>query len=243
MTRSHPVFSTASPMPHMYICVYMYISRRLNFTIPGTLMALPVLYNVIHDTPQPPEHVTSHLTVRPATLKDHRRRFVRHSDYPGITAHKGSEVAGSLVTGLTKRNLRDLHRFEGSEYAVASIKVKVLAERTAGPPGPSGEPTYKNEVWREVDAITYMYIAGEYRLENREWSFNKYMELHMANWSGLNRSQAQNQLCKFYRIKIEKEKKKKTKCVGKYNVADRSREDDALGYWKGATTTTSILPN
>lgn len=79
---------------------------------------------------------------------------------------------------------------------IASIKVNVLMKRTAGPPGPSGELTYKNEVWKEMDAVTYLYIAGEYRLENREWSFNKYMEYHMANWSGLSVSQAANQLCK-----------------------------------------------
>lgn len=161
-------------------------------------MALPVLYNVIYGRPQPPEHVTSHLTVRPAILKDHRRRFVRYSVYPGMTAHKGSEVAGTLVTGLTKGNLRDLHFFEGTEYAIASTKVKVLMERTAGPPGPGGEPTYENEVWKEMEALTYLYTAGEYRLDNREWSFKKYMELNMANWSGLSMSQAANQLCKLY---------------------------------------------
>jgi len=159
-------------------------------------MALPVLYQVIYYSPEPPDHMTNHLTVRPAILKDHRRRLVLHCEYPGITAHLGSQVAGSFVSGLTKANLRDLHRFEGRQYELVPIKVDVLMERTLGPPGPDGKPTYKNEVWQEMDAMTYIYIAGEDRLEDREWCFQDYMENHMINWSGLKRSSVSNQKCK-----------------------------------------------
>lgn len=160
-------------------------------------MALPVLYNVVYYTPEPPEHMTNHLIVRPAILKDHRRRLVLYCEYPGVTVHRGSEVAGTFVSGLTKANLRDLHRFEGREYELVPIKVDVLMERTLGAPGPDGKPTYENEVWKEMDAMTYIYIAGEGRLADREWCFQDYMENNMSNWSGLRVSAVSKQICKF----------------------------------------------
>ncbi|RPB26935.1 hypothetical protein L211DRAFT_819835 [Terfezia boudieri ATCC MYA-4762] len=159
----------------------------------GTLMALPVLYNVVYHSPEPPEHMINHLTVRPAILKDHRRRLVLYCEYPGLTAHPGSQVAGSFVCGLTKANLRELHRFEGREYELVPIKVDVLMERTLGPPGPDGKPTYENEIWKEMDAMTYIYIAGEHRLVDREWCFQNYMENHLSSWSGLRASSVSNQ--------------------------------------------------
>lgn len=160
----------------------------------GTLMALPVLYNIVYNSPEPPEHMSNHLTVRPAILKDHRRRTVLFRQYPGVTAHPGSQVAGSFVSGLTKANLRDLHRFEGQEYELVHIKVDVLMERTLGPPGPDGKPTYENEIWKEMDAMTYIYTAGEDRLVDREWCFQSYMENHMRNWSGLSATSVSNQI-------------------------------------------------
>ncbi|KAF8425580.1 hypothetical protein EV426DRAFT_52216 [Tirmania nivea] len=159
----------------------------------GTLMALPVLYNVIYRSPEPPEHMSSHLTVRPAILKNYRRRLILHCEYPGLTAHPGSQVAGSFVSGLTKANLWDLHNFEGREYELVPVKVDVLTERTLGPLGPDGKPTYENEIWKEMDAMTYIYIASEDRLVDREWCFQSYMENQMGNWSGLTASSLSNQ--------------------------------------------------
>lgn len=160
-------------------------------------MALPILYNVIYRTVDPPEEQTRHLTVRPAILKDHRRRYVRFCDYPAVTVHPGSEVAGSVVTGLTKGNLRALHQFEGREYDFLPISVNVLMDRTPGPPGPDGKPTYENEVWIEMDAMTYIYIGGENRIDDREWVFQTFMDQHISHWSGLlQMSEAENQIRK-----------------------------------------------
>lgn len=153
----------------------------------GTLMALPVLFNVIYFNPEPPKHITDHLTVRPAILKGHRRQIVRHCDYPGVIVHEGSEVAGTVVTGLTMRNLRELNRFEGVQYTLAPIKVNVLMERTLKTEtGPDGEAVYENEVWKEMDAMTYLYTAGDKRLDStRDWNFKSYMTTRMSTWSGL----------------------------------------------------------
>ncbi|KAF8460678.1 hypothetical protein BDZ91DRAFT_417570 [Kalaharituber pfeilii] len=170
----------------------------------GTLMALPVLYRVVYGNPEPSELVTAHLKIRPAILKDHRRRFVRFCDYPGVTPHPGSQVAGTMVTGLTKRDMRNLERFEGFEYTLTPINVQVLTSRTPGPPGLNGEPSWENEVWEEMEAMTYMYTAGERHLEDREWRFIDYMENHMLGWSGLQVTSASKQIY------------------------------DSLGYWKDA---------
>lgn len=159
-------------------------------------MALPVLYRVIYYNPEPPEADTAHLSVRPAVLKDHRRSRVRYCDYPGVTPRTGAEVWGSLVTGLTKANMKRLAFYEGSEYTLKPIRVNVLTERTLGPSGPKGEVTYEEEVWTEMDAMTYLYTGGDFRLDDRTWDFMEYMEEHMLAWSGLRLTSNAKQICK-----------------------------------------------
>ncbi|KAI5799172.1 hypothetical protein DFH27DRAFT_86654 [Peziza echinospora] len=158
----------------------------------GTLMALPVLYRVIFQNPRPPAELTDNIYVRPAVLKDHKCQIVKHADYPGMVKHEGSTAYGTYVTGITKRGLRNLDRFEGSQYRLASIRVNVLIDRKVGPVSPEGKPTWTDEVWEERDAMTYIFIAGEDSLGPTAWTFENYMNKHMLYWAGITNHEGEN---------------------------------------------------
>lgn len=138
----------------------------------GTLMAPQVLHRVIWGSPSPPTPAhAALLTIRPALLHSHQRRKVRHADYPAILpADSSSTVRGTLVEGLTDGDIWRLDIFEGSEYARRRVSVRVLQED-----GVDGE---------EVDAETYIWIAGGSRLEDNEWDFAEFVKDKMARWVG-----------------------------------------------------------
>jgi gamma-glutamylcyclotransferase (GGCT)/AIG2-like uncharacterized protein YtfP len=52
----------------------------------------------------------------PAKLPGHRRGRLPMRTYPGLAIDAGSEVAGTLYSGLTSRELGLLDRYEGPEY-------------------------------------------------------------------------------------------------------------------------------
>lgn len=141
-------------------------------------MARPVLYRVIYGTSNisndPAKDVlaarAATLTIEPAILHDYCRHRVRHADYPGIILQEGESVRGTYVTGLTNADMYRLDIFEGSEYGRAHVRVVLLGD---GKDSASPDAT-------TVDAQTYIYTAGDDRLEQGEWDFDDFVKNKMA---------------------------------------------------------------
>ncbi|KAF1918652.1 AIG2-like family-domain-containing protein [Ampelomyces quisqualis] len=158
----------------------------------GTLMAPQVLHRVIwgSQTPPTPVHATL-LRIRPAILHAHQRRKVKHADYPAILPNPSSpsSVRGTLVQGLMDGDLWRLDLFEGSEYERQKVKVRVLQQDMGK--GNDGEgmgdvqhSEADNVEGEEVDAQTYIWIAGAHRLEAEEWDFAEFVRDKMKRWVG-----------------------------------------------------------
>ncbi|UPX19913.1 uncharacterized protein EKO05_0010162 [Ascochyta rabiei] len=147
----------------------------------GTLMAPPVLHRVIWGSPTPPTPAhAALLSIRPAKLHAHQRRKVRHADYPAVVpAAPEDEVRGTLVEGLTDGDIWRLDIFEGHEYERQSVRVKVLEAK-----GRAGDAEHKDVEGEEVDAQTYLWTAGEHRLETEEWDFDHFVKEKMSRWVG-----------------------------------------------------------
>lgn len=144
-------------------------------------MAPPVLHRVIwgSQTPPTPAHA-SLLTTRPAILHAHQRRKVKHADYPAVVpSAPEARVRGTLVTGLTDGDIWRLDIFEGSEYDRRHVRVRVLESK-----GRAGDPEHQDVEGEEVAAQTYIWIAGERRLEDAEWDFEHFVSEKMGSWVG-----------------------------------------------------------
>ncbi|KAF2845280.1 hypothetical protein T440DRAFT_408313 [Plenodomus tracheiphilus IPT5] len=162
----------------------------------GTLMAAPVLQRVIWGsaTPPTPAHA-SLLTVRPAILHAHRRHKVKDADYPAVLPtkrHDPSTVRGTLVEGLTDGDIWRLDIFEGPEYRRRKVKVQVLPQPANGKKAHGAmdmseltEPNDQSDAKRdEVEAETYIWVAGARRLEPEEWDFDEFVKDKMKHWVG-----------------------------------------------------------
>jgi hypothetical protein len=152
----------------------------------GTLMAPPVLHRVIWGSQNPPTPAhASLLQIRPAVLHAHQRRKVKHADYPAVLpAKQNSSVRGTLVEGLTDGDIWRLDIFEGSEYQRRKVTVRILDP--AKKQKDDGEAV-TNEVefeGAEVEAETYLWIAGAERLEAEEWDFAEFVRDKMKRWVG-----------------------------------------------------------
>jgi hypothetical protein len=171
--------STAPPSTNMSHTAFFY----------GTLMAPQVLHRVIwgSQTPPTPAHA-SLLHIRPAILHAHQRRKVKHADYPAILPtqkEEGHSVRGTLVTGLTDGDIWRLDIFEGSEYLRRKVNVRVLQhERKGGGMGDVQQAEEENKEGEEVEAETYIWIAGAQRLEAEEWDFAEFVRDKMKRWVG-----------------------------------------------------------
>ena len=151
----------------------------------GTLMAPPVLHRVIwgSQTPPTPAHA-SLLHIQPAILHAHRRHKVKSADYPAILpVCTPATVRGTLVTGLTDGDIWRLDLFEGDEYERRRVRVNLLQDQ--GAKEGMGDLTQKeqdNVEGDEVEAETYIWIAGAHRLEAEEWDFNEFVRDKMKRW-------------------------------------------------------------
>ncbi|GAB7342789.1 hypothetical protein MBLNU457_g0925t2 [Dothideomycetes sp. NU457] len=144
----------------------------------GTLMAPQVLHRVCHGPANPTfTSSTSYLKTTPAILHNHRRHRVRGADYPAILATPSSTVRGTYVTGLTDADIYRLDIFEGDEYERRKITCRILVKE--GDASGAG-----NEEGDEVLAETYIWVAGEQRLEDREWDFAEFQREKMRFWVG-----------------------------------------------------------
>lgn len=137
-------------------------------------MAKEVLYRVIYGTSNlatRPEFapLAANVSIRDALLHNYCRHHVAHADYPGMIAEAGKSVRGTYVTGLTDGDIWRLDCFEGSEYERKVVKCVLLGE--------GGEEI------GEVEAETYVYVAGEDRLEKGEWSFEFFRKEKLKNWA------------------------------------------------------------
>jgi gamma-glutamylcyclotransferase (GGCT)/AIG2-like uncharacterized protein YtfP len=139
----------------------------------GTLMAPQVLHRVCHGSTSQwnPIYATHNLKTTPAILPGHRRHRVKNADYPAVLPHAGSSVRGMCVTGLTDADVWRLDLFEGSEYERVKVKCRLLVEGN-------------DERGEEVEVETYVWIAGEERLDAQEWDFEEFRREKLRFWAG-----------------------------------------------------------
>lgn len=147
----------------------------------GTLMAPPVLHRVIWGSQSPPTPAhASLLSTRPAILHAHQRRHVRGADYPAVVpGAPENTVRGTLVTGLTDGDIWRLDIFEGDEYERRDVRVRALESE-----GRSGDAEQGDGEGEEVATQTYIWTAGEQRLEAGEWDFEHFVKQKMGRWVG-----------------------------------------------------------
>lgn len=154
-------------------------------------MVPQVLYRVCYGTPFPTPSQSSLLIFQPAILPGYVRRKVRYCDYPGITpAAAPAFVRGTYVHGLTDDDMWRLGIFEGSEYEQRKVKVRLLTQDVVGRETRAegeGHDLLEDfvEGGREVEADTYVYIAGDARLEEGEWNFAEFKRDKMKRWTGV----------------------------------------------------------
>lgn len=142
-------------------------------------MAPQVLHRVCHGSTKPdnPIYAAHKLKTYPAVLHGYRRHRVKHADYPAIIPKENATVRGTYVTGLTDGDIWRLDIFEGREYSRQKVKARVLTQ--VGDDAGEG-----NVEGNEVEADTYLWIAGEDRLESSEWDFGEFQREKMRFWVG-----------------------------------------------------------
>jgi hypothetical protein len=124
-----------------------------------------------------PIYASHNLQMQPAILHDHRRHRVRHADYPAVIPYPGASVRGTYVTGLTDADIWRLDIFEGDEYARREATAKILT--VVGDENGDG-----NVEGESVPVETYIWIAGEDGLEEKEWDFAEFQREKMRFWVG-----------------------------------------------------------
>ncbi|OBT58288.1 hypothetical protein VE04_01471 [Pseudogymnoascus sp. 24MN13] len=154
----------------------------------GTLMVPQILYRVCYGTENPLPELVSHLRLSPALLRKYSRRKVRNADFPGIIAQKNHTVLGTLITGLSKADVKWLDQFEGDMYKRVFVKVEALKAEVFDAHGnikaeemEKGKAT-KEEERNMVRAETYVWDLSKDRLESEEWLFADFRREKMKNW-------------------------------------------------------------
>lgn len=174
-------------------------------------MAPQLLHRVCHGRPDPEPWQKNMITIRPATLHGYRRHRVRGADYPGIilvnnngssssesNSSSSSSVLGTVVSGLTDGDIYRLDIFEGDEYVKQSVRVRVLRNapsvggRREESTAKKGDEHLRDTLDKaeaemaseeeEVDAVAYVWAAGEDRLEDGEWDFESFKRDRMSWW-------------------------------------------------------------
>ncbi|KAM3458245.1 hypothetical protein MY5147_002404 [Beauveria neobassiana] len=135
----------------------------------GTLMAPEIFFSVCYGTSSPPAAIQALHTFSPAVLNDFCRHRVQFADYPGIVPETGQSVRGIYVTGLTTANMQKLDHYEGSEYRLETVKVRLDGEN-------------KGAAGKEVETRTYVFLKPK-ELEKREWDFEEFKRDKMKMWT------------------------------------------------------------
>lgn len=92
-------------------------SRPMRYFFYGTLMDRAVLAAVLERAPPRP--------ARSATLAGYRRVFRAGASYPVLVPATGEEVVGVAVEGLGEGDGRRLEAFEGSDYRLREMPVRL----------------------------------------------------------------------------------------------------------------------
>ncbi|KAL3462579.1 hypothetical protein BJX64DRAFT_139219 [Aspergillus heterothallicus] len=127
---------------------------------------------------------------------------------------RSMSVLGTVVSGLSEGDIHRLDIYEGSEYERVPVQVRVLKEALPGSAlgtqgegvGDNGNGNGREETERylkdvleavpqeftdeaeEVEAETYVWIGGSYRLEYNEWDFEAFKKEKMKWWLTANES-------------------------------------------------------
>ncbi|TIA48337.1 hypothetical protein D6C79_04150 [Aureobasidium pullulans] len=144
----------------------------------GTLMAKEVLFQVIFGTSTVSKYNIQTVTQTPAILHNHKRSRVQHCDYPGVIPSEGHSVRGTYVTGLTDGDIYRLDMFEGSQYELKTVRVRLL--KTEGDEA-TGEGNVEGE---EMETQTYIWIDDKERLEDKEWDYATFRKEKLHRWAG-----------------------------------------------------------
>jgi len=143
----------------------------------------------------------SHLQLCPAVLLEFTRHQVKDADYPGILpVNRGStlfnrpltqeecSVRGTVVRGLTARDIKRLDTFEGSEYTRECVHVQPLGPFTDVSTHsidlvPSHSPPLPTPLDRSlaIEAETYVYIEAN-NLDSELWSFEDFVKNNAWRW-------------------------------------------------------------
>ncbi|OAA43416.1 AIG2-like protein [Beauveria brongniartii RCEF 3172] len=134
----------------------------------GTLMAPEVFFSVCYGTKSPPAAIQALHTFSPAVLDDFCRHRVQYADYPGIVPEPGQSVRGIYVTGLTTANMQKLDHYEGIEYRLETVKVRLDGVEEGAS--------------KEVETKTYVFLKPK-ELEKREWDFEEFKRDKMKLWT------------------------------------------------------------
>lgn len=153
-------------------------------------MAPEVFFTVCHGTKRSLDKETiDRYDFKPAILNGYCRRRVRGEDYPGMMADEKHSTRGTLVTGLTKDDIRNLDRFEGPDYDRITVKARVLEKVTAessvdksGEDGKAPTGAEGSVEGEEVECMTYVFKHSKY-LEDREWDFVEFREQKLKKWT------------------------------------------------------------
>ena len=140
-------------------------------------MVPQVLYRVCYSTTTPTEPQQSRLRIQPAILHEHCRRKVIERDYPALTPFPGGSVRGTYVDGLSDGDILRLDTWEGAEYERRKVKIRLLEVE-------GDENGQGNVEGNELEAETYVWVAGENRLEQGEWDFAHFQREKLQRWTG-----------------------------------------------------------
>lgn len=172
-------FYGKSPSTHLsfHLSLFSHQSQSNTLTPTGTLMAKEVLYRVIFGTSNPSKHAPITITTTPALLPNHLRTRVLHADYPAVTPSPGHSVLGTYVTGLTNADIYRLDLFEGPQYTLRDVKIRLLKKE-------GDAKGHGNVEGKEVETQTYIWIAGDDLLEHAEWDIETFRREKLRRWVG-----------------------------------------------------------
>ncbi|KAH9180857.1 hypothetical protein EDB89DRAFT_1840899 [Lactarius sanguifluus] len=159
----------------------------------GTLMHPKILKRVL-------DNDASHLKICPSILSDYTRHKVKDADYPAILPRERSKallgreltseensVRGTLVTGLTAKDIAILDVFEGDEYVRSQVLVHPLGPFTAASEDnliPADLPSLPaaSELAQTVPAQTYVWCSYDEELDKELWSFDEFIRKNAWKW-------------------------------------------------------------
>ncbi len=107
------------------------------------------------------------LVVTPATVQGYRQGVVAEENYPVLVACESSETSGLLIKGLSSTALERILFFEGEEYALQPIDVRVPGEESA--------------------QAFYFRDTGVYTVRENKWDFDQWTRLHKASFIDVSR--------------------------------------------------------